>query len=192
MRFAKATVCFTLLIGMALISGCPQDSTPAGSGAPSATVPASKPPKRTGRDGHPALGIEPPEVVAADWLNTDTPQSLAGLRGNVVLVEFWATWCGPCVAGIPHLNEMQARLGDQGLRILSFTDEDRRKVEKFQKNAKVPIEYTVGLGSSLSAVYGVRGIPHAFVIGRDGKLAWHGHPADPECEEKIVAALAHK
>jgi thiol-disulfide isomerase/thioredoxin len=141
---------------------------------------------------NPKIGAEPPEVVAADWLNTDSPPTLASLRGQVVLVEFWATWCGPCVAGIPHLNELQTKYRKLGLRIVSLTDEDRSKVEAFQKRAKVPIEYTVGLGSELATTYGVNGIPHAFLVGRSGKLLWHGHPADSECEVKIEQALEEK
>lgn len=137
----------------------------------------------------PPLDEAPPEVVAADWLNTDAPQSLADLKGNVVLIEFWATWCGPCVAGIPHLNELQTRFRDRGLRILSLTDQDRETVESFQKKTREPIEYTVGLGSQSFKAYGVTGIPHAFVVARDGKLLWHGHPASAECEAKIAEAL---
>jgi thiol-disulfide isomerase/thioredoxin len=137
----------------------------------------------------PPLGKAPPEVVGADWLNADAPQSLAALKGNVVLVEFWATWCRPCVEGIPHLNELQSKYHNQGLRILSFTDEDRETVESFQQKTKVPIEYAVGLGSQSSETYGVTGIPHAFVVARDGTLFWHGHPASDECEAKIAEAL---
>lgn len=168
MRFTKASGWAALSIFLAIGCGMP---TRMGSSLP--------------------LGVEPPEVVAADWLNTDSPQTLAALRGKVVLVEFWATWCSPCVAGIPHLNQLHKKYHGDGLKILSFTDEDRATIEAFQKS-HTPIEYTIGVGSSLDRKYGVTGIPHAFLIGRTGKLVWHGHPASPECDEKIELALAEK
>jgi thiol-disulfide isomerase/thioredoxin len=171
MKFARAAAWFTLSLGGFLICGCPNGMQ-----------------SRSGGSG-PVLGSEPPEVSAAEWLNTDTPQTLAGLRGKVVLVEFWATSCGPCVAGIPHMNELQAKYADKGLQVLSFTDDDQRTVEAFQKKAKAPIEYPIGTGTRLADKYGVSGIPHAFLVGRDGKLVWEGHPADPACERNLVAAL---
>jgi serine/threonine protein kinase len=136
-----------------------------------------------------AVGQLPPEINAADWLNTNSPASLESLRGKTVLVEFWATWCGPCIAGIPHLNQMQKKYQDKGFRILSLTAEDRETVEAFQKGRQAPIEYTVGLGSESSKTYGVNGIPAAFLIGTDGKLLWNGHPSSTECEEAIAKAL---
>ncbi len=160
--------------------GCSKSVSPTGRKAP-----LSRPQEPAKRQ----LGEAPPEVVAADWINTNGPQTLATLRGNVVLIEFWATWCRPCVAGIPHMNKLQARYGEDGLRILGFTDEDREIVEEFQKKAKSPIEYAIGTGSPLVGEYRVEGIPHAVLVGRDGKLVWEGYPADPECERKIVAAL---
>src|SRR5579872_4424505 len=141
---------------------------------------------------YPKTGAVPPEVAAANWLNTDGPPTLASLRGKVVLVEFWATWCGPCVAGIPHLNELQAKYRAAGLQVISLTDDDLATVEDFQKKARSPIKYAVGVGSDSNARYGVSSIPHAFLVGRSGKLLWHGHPAEPECEEKIEAALEEK
>lgn len=172
MKFAKAAALFTVSMVACLSCGCSNSVR-----------------SRSGGGGSPALGEEPPEVAAAQWLNTDGPQTLAGLRGNVVLIEFWATWCRPCVAGIPHMNELQTKYGDKGLRILSITDDDQRTVEEFQKHAKSPIEYPIGTGSELGNKYGVGGIPHAFLVGRDGKLVWEGHPADPQCEKNLVAAL---
>jgi len=140
-------------------------------------------------EAQPEEASEIPEVSAETWLNCDGPQTLAGLRGNVVVIECWATWCGPCVKGIPHMNDMQARYSENGLRILSFTAEPLADVKKFQKRTKTPIEYPIGAGSPVSRLYGVNGIPHAFIVGRDGKPLWQGHPADPKFEQTIVAAL---
>jgi thiol-disulfide isomerase/thioredoxin len=107
-----------------------------------------------------------------------------------VVVEFWATWCGPCVAGIPHLNKLHDELGPKGLVLLSFTDQSKQGVENFLKGT--PMKYVLGCGSELAADYGVGGIPHAFVIGKDGKLVWEGTPGDKEFDQQVLAALEAK
>jgi thiol-disulfide isomerase/thioredoxin len=135
----------------------------------------------------PRVGTVAPEVSAKDWLNCDGAPRLADLRGKVVLVELWATWCGPCVRGIPHLNDLHDRYGPKGLRILSFTDQSKKGIEAFV--ARMPITYTVGAGSDLYAEYGVSGIPHAFLIGKDSKILWSGNPGEEALEKAITAAV---
>jgi thiol-disulfide isomerase/thioredoxin len=138
----------------------------------------------------PKVGEAPPPVAAQAWLNWKgkEPPSLESLRGKVVVVEFWATWCGPCVAGIPHLNELQAKHEKEGLVILSLTDQSKPHVEEFA--AKREMKYTIGVKSETGDAYGVSGIPHAFIVGRDGKLRWAGHPAEKEFDTQVAAALA--
>ncbi|MCR9197834.1 MAG: TlpA family protein disulfide reductase [Planctomycetaceae bacterium] len=135
----------------------------------------------------PAVGSVPPELLAASWINADTPPTLASLKGRVVLLDFWATWCGPCVAGIPHLNQLQKKYGDQGLTIVSFTDQSRHGIENFLK--RQPMDYVVGTGSQLSLKYGVVGLPHVFLVGRDGRLLWHAVPEQAELDKRIEAVL---
>jgi thiol-disulfide isomerase/thioredoxin len=135
----------------------------------------------------PKVGSIPPEVSANDWLNTENTPTLAGLKGKVVVVEFWATWCGPCVAGIPHLNKIHEEYGPKGLVLLSFTDQSKTGIENFMKDK--PMKYVLGTGSELASEYGVRGIPHAFIIGRDGKVAWHGNPNDKDFDKLLFAEL---
>ncbi len=135
----------------------------------------------------PVPGSAPPEPSATDWLNVAAPPSLAGLRGSVVLVEFWATWCGPCVRQIPHLNALHDGHAGEGLVILGLTDEPRARVETFL--ARHPIRYAIGTGSTSRAAYGVRSIPRAFLIGRDGTLLWTGHPGDRAFDQRLVEAL---
>lgn len=135
----------------------------------------------------------PPEISAAAWKNWKSadgkPPTLAGLRGKVVAVEFWATWCGPCVAGIPHLNELHTRHKDEGLVILSLTDQAAAAVEKFVEARGDGMSYPIGMGSETGDAYGVSGIPQAFVIDRTGKLVWEGHPADKGFDAAIAKAL---
>jgi serine/threonine protein kinase/thiol-disulfide isomerase/thioredoxin len=135
----------------------------------------------------PPVGAPAPEVTAKEWINSATAPRLAELRDKVVLVEFWATWCGPCVKGIPHLNRLHEQYGPKGLHILSFTDQSRKGIEPFLR--QTPIRYTIGAGSDLAAEYGVTAIPQAFLIGKDGKVLWRGSPSDEELEKRIAAAL---
>jgi thiol-disulfide isomerase/thioredoxin len=107
-----------------------------------------------------------------------------------VVVEFWATWCGPCVAGIPHLNKVHDELGPKGLVLLSITDQSKAGVENFLKEK--PMRYVLGTGSELASEYGVEGIPYAFVVGRDGKVAWRGNPNDKDFDTHVAAALGVK
>jgi WD40 repeat protein/thiol-disulfide isomerase/thioredoxin len=148
------------------------------------------PPARKALKPRPRVGSVPPGVSAKDWLSTDKPPTLEGLIGKVVVVEFWATWCGPCVAGIPHLNELHDESGPKGLAILSFTDQSKQGIENFMK--RTPMKYVIGTGSELAAEYGVGSFPHAFVIGRDGKLVWDGDPGDREFDKQVLAALEAK
>ncbi len=136
----------------------------------------------------------PPEITATAWKNWkgEKPPTLASLKGKVVVVEFWATWCGPCVAGIPHLNDLHKKHAGDGLVILSLTDQTGAPVEKFVDGKGDGMSYAVGLGSEAGAAYGVTGIPHAFLIGRDGKLIWHGHPAGDDFVQLLEAALKVK
>ncbi len=103
--------------------------------------------------------------------------TLEALRGRVVVLEFWATWCGPCVAAIPHLNELVAELSGESVVFLSITDESPDVVEGFL--AGHPIDGWVGLdgdGSSFDA-YGIHGVPVTVVIDGDGVVVAVTHPA---------------
>lgn len=132
------------------------------------------------------VGKPAPALGAKSWLNGG-PQSLADLKGHPVVVEFWATWCPPCRTSIPHLVELNDKYRDKGLRFVSLTNETLEKVESFVREMKMT--YPVGAGSDTGVAYGVRGIPHAFLIGHDGVVIWDGHPMDG-LEKRIEEALA--
>ncbi|MBI3855186.1 MAG: TlpA family protein disulfide reductase [Planctomycetes bacterium] len=120
-------------------------------------------------------GKTPKEINATGWINSEGV-SLEKLKGKVVVVEFWATWCPPCRASIPHLVELRNKLDKSKVEIIGLSDESKEKVEPFAKDFKM--NYTVGYGSTSGRAYGVNGIPHAFIIGPDGLIKWDGHPMD--------------
>jgi thiol-disulfide isomerase/thioredoxin len=123
-------------------------------------------------------------------------------KGKVYVVEFWATWCGPCRATIPHLTELQKKHKDVTFIGVSVFENDQAKVKPFVKEMGDKMAYRVALDSvpagkprnegamakNWMIAAGQKGIPTAFIIDGEGRIAWIGHPAtmdDPL--DKIVA-----
>ncbi len=98
------------------------------------------------------------------------------LRGQAVVLEFWATWCDDCVAAIPHLNGLAERLQGRPVRFIFITNEDPAVVKKFLKTH--PLRGWIGLDadSSAFAAFGVRGIPHTVVLDPEGRVAGQTYP----------------
>jgi len=97
--------------------------------------------------------------------------SLAGLRGKVVLVNFWATWCPPCRKEMPDLEKLYESLGPQGFVVLAISDEDRPTVEKFLQGKGYTFPILLDPGREIHKEFQVEGIPRSTVYDREGKLA---------------------
>jgi peroxiredoxin len=126
------------------------------------------------RSGHTAPVSAASHSPAPDFSLTDLngqPLNLSNYRGKVVLLDFWATWCTPCRAEIPHFVEYQNTYRDQGLQIIGISmDDDVKPVRPFYQEYKM--NYPVALGSDkLAEAYGgILGLPVTFLIGRDGRI----------------------
>jgi len=120
--------------------------------------------------------------------------NLGALKGKVVYLDFWASWCGPCKQSFPWMNEMQAKYGAKGLQIVGINlDAKRADADKFL--AEVPATFVLAFDAQGDTPkrYGVKGMPTSVLIGADGKVVqMHAGFRDEErkaLEDAIVAAL---
>jgi uncharacterized protein (TIGR03435 family) len=131
------------------------------------------------QSSEPKLGESPPALSLAKLLQAPegAKTSWGNFKGKVVVLEFWATWCGPCVAAIPHLNDLADQFKDQPVQFIAITDEDEKAITPFLKRR--PIHAWVGLDDNKSTFkrYGITGIPHTVVVDKKGKIAAITHPS---------------
>lgn len=121
--------------------------------------------------------------------------NLDSLRGRVVLVDFWASWCAPCRGSFPWMASLNERLGPRGLTIVAINlDKERSLAERFL--AEHPAPFTVGFDPEghTAQSYGVRAMPTSFLVDRDGRILLTHAGFDPrkssELEARIEEALA--
>jgi thiol-disulfide isomerase/thioredoxin len=119
---------------------------------------------------------------------------LSDLRGKAVLLNFWATWCGPCKIEMPWFVELQQQYGAQGLQVVGVAMDDASKedIAKFAKDMGVNYPILIGKESVGDAYGGVPALPESFFIGRDGKLVDKiiGLKGKGEIEDTVKKALS--
>ncbi len=110
------------------------------------------------------------------------------LRGKVVLVNFWATWCPPCRKEMPDLDALYQRFESKGFVVLGISDEEAVKVEPFIRERKVSFPVLLDPGRKVNEVFVVEGIPKSFVYDRDGKLV--AQSIDMRTQKQFLEMLA--
>ncbi|MEE9128925.1 MAG: redoxin domain-containing protein [Phycisphaerales bacterium] len=134
------------------------------------------------------IGDKAPPIDIAHWIKGDRIEEFE--TGKVYIVEFWATWCGPCRASMPHLSKLQEQYTDYDVTFIGVSDEDLQTVVSFlfkedKKDGKINNDrtrYTLAADPDKSVMNdyftaaGRKGIPSAFIIGKDTKVEWIGHP----------------
>jgi peroxiredoxin len=114
--------------------------------------------------------------------------TLSALRGNVVLLNFWATWCPPCRKEMPDLESLYNEFHKQGLVVLAISDEEATKVNPFISERSVHYPVLLDPGRKVNDLFAVEGIPKSFVFDRDGKLV--ATAIDMRTKGQFLAMLA--
>jgi uncharacterized protein (TIGR03435 family) len=147
----------------------------------------------TARAEAPKVGETAPPLKLTGLLQASgkLEQNIKSLKGKVVVLEFWATWCAPCIAAMPHLNDLSEKYKDKGVQFISITDEITEKANNFLKKRKINGWVGIDGDKAMHEAYGVQSIPFTVVIGPNGKVL--GYPKSKELsEEMLVQALADK
>ncbi len=134
-------------------------------------------------------GVVAPNVTGSTL--DGQPFDLTDYKGKVVMVDFWATWCGPCVRGIPDLIALQSKYGDKGFQVIGFSlDRNESKVEDFVKNEGINYPILVVPPSVAEAWGEIEGIPTTYILDKEGFIR-HDYlgPASPQELEAAIEAL---
>ncbi|MGH2429236.1 MAG: TlpA family protein disulfide reductase [Candidatus Limnocylindria bacterium] len=145
---------------------------------------------RPGAASGAGIGTVAPEFALADL--DGQPVRLADLRGRPVVVNFWASWCGPCVEEFPLLREAAAEHADDGLAIVGIVYEDRSEAARgFMDRMGASWPAAMDPGGRVADAYGVFGPPETFFIGRDGVVVDRqiGQFSAASLDEKLTAII---
>jgi peroxiredoxin len=138
-----------------------------------------------------APGMIPPPFSRTGF--DGKPVNLAAFKGKVLLLDFWASWCAPCVISIPHFRDWQARMGKRGFQVIGISMDDSVSDAKAAAT-RLRVNYPVVMGDAKLAIAygGVLGLPVEMLVGRNGRVVsiWRGETPPTIIETAIKAALA--
>lgn len=146
------------------------------------------------------LGTPAPELVTVDKWFPGTPKTFAELRGKVILLDFWATWCGPCFDAFPHLSEWHQDLSSDGLVILGITryygraegfpadkENEIASLKRFKVKYNLPYDFVVTRDLDAQLLYGATALPTAILIDRKGIVRYAESGTNPTRLEEMRA-----
>ena len=142
----------------------------------------------SGGEGSALLGKEAPEFKLAMLDGGDF--ELSKEKGHVVVLDFWATWCGPCIKSLPGLIETMAQFPAEQVKLVGLDQaEPPEQVKRFLQTRGWKLAVAMDAGQNVGRQYGVDGIPHTVIVGPDGKIAWIKTGYSEDGDEQAAAAV---
>lgn len=152
---------------------------------------SAQPPERTGLDAKLRVFEGNPEPHPLDLPDVQGGHAgIADFGGKVTVVNFWATWCGPCIEEIPSLNRLRRRMHGKAFELVSVDySEDGQRVAEFLQKVDVDFPVLLDADGTVSAKWGVLVFPSTFVIGPDGRIVYGVNGALEWDSDEVVAML---
>ncbi len=142
------------------------------------------------------IGDKAPEIHITDWID-NVPQNKS-FHNKFIVLEFWATWCGPCLAEVPHLNELQRKFASDSLMVISITNEEAVRVKRLLKLKEFKSTVVSDQTNTTLANYGnttpkgdIKKLPYTVLIDNKGIVKWIGTPGSLS-EEVMQHFLTHE
>ncbi|OJJ22994.1 hypothetical protein BKI52_01175 [marine bacterium AO1-C] len=140
------------------------------------------------------LHSKAPEIVLENIYGPNAPRelpTLASFKNKVVVLDFWATWCGPCIASFPKISRLHKKYKHKGVRFLAITNDSKQKLENFFQERKV--DFWIGRSKvdfrnyKVTTKDGSTTIPRVCIINREGKVAYWGSKLSEKMIEDVIA-----
>lgn len=142
-----------------------------------------------------SVGSTAPGFAVKTLTATPAMKTLTDYRGEVVLLNIWATWCIPCRTEMPSIEAVHQALGPKGLKVIAVSIDDEgaeQKIQDFAKEYKLTFEMLHDPAGSIQSIYRTTGVPETFVIGRDGVIRkkWIGaEDWNSEDNQRLLSSL---
>jgi thiol-disulfide isomerase/thioredoxin len=144
------------------------------------------------------VGDTVPELTSVGLSSLGSTDKLPELRGKVVLVDFWASWCAPCKASFPAMGKLHSEYATRGVAIIAVSvDDERSAAAGFWKKMAAPFQGAHDAEKKLVSAVGVPTMPSSYVLDRDGRVrfvheGFHGDSSERELRKEFETLLAEK